>query len=176
MKLTIKRQPKIFVEFIKHQETHLLLDAEINCSSEPRETPQGGAGASGGQHPNYGYRPSPSHLPYQLPNQRYPAPGASPYGSRYPSPGGATSYPSPQDWPTFQTQMSVNQPLEGVAFTLSPMLKTDGELDYISAAIDSVLEKINDVNWEEFEYSFALERSVLVNDLLQNEDLPTEDE
>merc|ERR1719186_1253071 len=32
MKLTIKRQPKIFVEFIKHQETHLLLDAEINAN------------------------------------------------------------------------------------------------------------------------------------------------
>merc|ERR1712088_1054045 len=32
MKLTIKRQPKIFVEFIKHQETHLLIDAEINAN------------------------------------------------------------------------------------------------------------------------------------------------
>jgi len=146
-------------------------------SSEPRETPPGGA--TGGQHPNYGYRPSPSHLPYQLPGQqhasRYPPPGASPYGSRYPPPGGATSYPSPQGRAPFQTQMSMSQPLEGVAFTLSPMLKTDGELDYISAAVDSVLEKIKDVNWEEFEYSFDLERSVLVNDLLQNDDT-TEDE
>merc|ERR1712158_279711 len=32
MKLTIKRQPKIFVEFIKHQETHLLLDSEVNAN------------------------------------------------------------------------------------------------------------------------------------------------
>merc|ERR1712061_538646 len=32
MKLTIKRQPKIFVEFIKHQETHLLLDTKINAN------------------------------------------------------------------------------------------------------------------------------------------------
>merc|ERR1719508_146781 len=32
MKLTIKTQPKIFIEFIKHQETHLLLDAEVNAN------------------------------------------------------------------------------------------------------------------------------------------------
>merc|ERR1712088_207782 len=30
MKLTIKRQPKIFIKFIKHQETHFLLDTKIN--------------------------------------------------------------------------------------------------------------------------------------------------
>merc|ERR1719402_398273 len=32
MKLTIRRQPNIFVEFIKHQETHLLLDTKINAN------------------------------------------------------------------------------------------------------------------------------------------------
>merc|ERR1739844_154228 len=30
MKLTIKRQPKIFIEFTKHQETHFLLDTKFN--------------------------------------------------------------------------------------------------------------------------------------------------
>merc|ERR1712112_74508 len=29
MKLTIRTQPKIFIEFMKHQETHLLLDADL---------------------------------------------------------------------------------------------------------------------------------------------------
>merc|ERR1719350_1588059 len=32
MKLTIKKQPNIFVEFIKHQETHLLLDTKLNAN------------------------------------------------------------------------------------------------------------------------------------------------
>jgi len=32
MKLTIRRQPKIFIEFIKHQETHLLVDTEISAN------------------------------------------------------------------------------------------------------------------------------------------------
>jgi len=33
MKLTIKRTPNFFVEFIKHKETHLLIDTEINADT-----------------------------------------------------------------------------------------------------------------------------------------------
>merc|ERR1712114_169776 len=32
MKLAIRTHPKIFIEFIKHQETHFLLDAELNAN------------------------------------------------------------------------------------------------------------------------------------------------
>jgi len=100
-----------------------------------------------------------SQLPYQLPNQQHGYP--SQQGGGAPHPPGALP-------PTYQTQTSVHQPLDGVLFTLSPRLKTDSELEYMTAAVDSVMAKIEGLDWGAFEYSFALERTVLVNELLEN--------
>jgi len=101
-----------------------------------------------------------AQLPYQLPNQP-PPPGGS-----YPSPqGGVPPYPPQFSHPPLQTQQSVHQPLDGVVFTLSPRLKTDGELEYMTAAVDSVMAKVKNMEWSAFDYNFSLERSVVANDI-----------
>merc|ERR1711971_796883 len=72
---------------------------------------------------------------------------------------------------------SEQHPLSGVTFTLSPRLTQvannvivlelfhhqDRELEYITAAVDSVLAKMGGIDWAAYEYSFGLEQSVLDN-------------
>jgi len=77
-------------------------------------------------------------LPYQLPRQ----------GN---TPGG------------LERRSSEQHPLSGVTFTLSPRLTQDRELEYITAAVDSVLAKMGGIDWAAYEYSFGLEQSVLDN-------------
>jgi len=114
-------------------------------NSDHEETPEGftdlvprpAPGAPGGMGlPTYSTPAQP--LPYQLPSQPYP-----------PGPG------------KLMRRVSEKHPLSGVQFTLSPRLTQDTELQYISAAVDSVMSKINNIDWGMFEYSFGLEQSVL---------------
>jgi hypothetical protein len=99
-----------------------------------------------------------TQLPYQLPNQGgYPPPGGAPPGG-----GGGV----PRTTPSFQSQTSVREaPLDGVLFQLSPRLTTDSELEYMTTAVDSVMNKIKSMDWAAFDYNFSLERSVIANDV-----------
>merc|ERR1712080_150280 len=78
-------------------------------------------------------------LPYQLPRQ-----GNTPAGG-------------------VERRRSEQHPLSGVTFTLSPRLTQGRELEYITAAVDSVLTKMGGIDWAAYEYSFGLEQSVLDN-------------
>jgi len=124
-----------------------------------------------------------SQLPYQLPNRHPLGDSYQPPQGRPPPPGATPSYQATHPLgatPSYQaarplgatSQADFNHPLEGVGFSLSPNLKLDTELEYIAAAVNSVLAKIEEMDWSVFEYNFTLERSVLINELLedQNED------
>jgi len=65
--------------------------------------------------------------------------------------------------PGLERRGSEQHPLNGVTFTLSPRLTQDRELEYITAAVDSVLAKMGGIDWSAYEYSFGLEQSVLDN-------------
>jgi len=79
-----------------------------------------------------------TQLPYQLPGRG---------GGNLPAPARQNSTPS--------------NPLAGVQFTLSPRLTTDTEIQYITAAVDSVMARVKGIEWAAFEYNFNLEQSVL---------------
>lgn len=90
----------------------------------------------GGQDVPPSYNSVAQQLPYQLPGRSVPA--------------------SP-----VRQNSTFSHPLAGVQFSLSPRLTTDSELQYITAAVDSVLAKIKGVEWAAFDYSFTLEQSVV---------------
>merc|ERR1719154_55201 len=96
--------------------------------------PPGGQGAEGP--PTYSMLQQ--QLPYQLPSQ--------------------ASTPGKEG-----RRGSEQHPLAGVHFHLSPRLTQDGEVEYISAAVDSVLARMAATDWTAYDYSFSLEQSVLDN-------------
>jgi len=115
-----------------------------NSDHEEREAPEGftelvpraTAGVPSGEGP-----PTYSSLQQQLPYQ----------------------LPSHSQLPGVERRARESHPLAGVNFILSPRLTQDSELQYISTAVDSVLTKINSIEWTSLDYSFGLEQSVLDN-------------
>jgi len=92
-------------------------------------------------------------LPYQLPRQ-----GTTPGGRHWQNVSSGVKICR-----SLERRGSEQHPLNGVTFTLSPRLTQDRELEYITAAVDSVLAKMGGIDWSAYEYSFGLEQSVLDN-------------
>jgi len=55
----------------------------------------------------------------------------------------------------------LQHPLEGVHFRLSSRLSTEDKLQYMVTVMDSVLKKVNSIEWEAMEYNFVLEKTLM---------------
>ena len=53
--------------------------------------------------------------------------------------------------------------LDSVPVSLSTRLTMDMEVQHVVTVVDSVLDKLNRIEWKILEYSFVLEKTVLEN-------------
>ena len=53
--------------------------------------------------------------------------------------------------------------LDSVPVSLATRLNMDMEVQHVVTVVDSVLDKLNRIEWKSMEYSFVLEKTVLEN-------------
>ena len=70
-----------------------------------------------------------------------------------------------KDQPERQTSVGTSA-LDGIPFTLSSKCSGGNNLDEVLARVETIAERIRNVDWSTTEYDFRLEKSVISQDSL----------
>lgn len=96
-------------------------------------------------------------------------------GVQAPQPSSTSMYPilkpelpnGTKDQPERQTSVGASA-LDGIPFTLSSKCSGGNNLDEVLARVETIAERIRNVDWSTTEYDFRLEKSVISQDSLNS--------